>query len=195
MPNLREKKQEMVRKFNRSAIYDAAVVLFKEYGFDGFTMQQVADKAGMAIGTLYIYFPAKEEIIRYVGDSLFEKFYISVTEVTKQGSALEKIELFSKCFFDFGIENRALIKLFEHAEIANNRKQKMQMVVELLRNIIKTGTAQQEFIKVDPDKSALYTLSLLFGYNNHIADIQDINPGKDAKSIVAFIKPHFTGIN
>ena len=192
-PNLREKKQEMVRNFNRSAIYDAAVDLFKEYGFDGFTMQQVAEKAGMAIGTLYIYFPSKEEIIHYVGDSLFEKFYNSVNDATKLGSALAKIELFSKCFFDFGIENRALIKLFEHAEIANNRKQKLQMIVALLQDIIKTGTAKHEFIKVDPQKSALYVLSLLFGYNNHIADIHDIDPEKDAKSIVSFVKPYFIG--
>jgi AcrR family transcriptional regulator len=193
MLKLREKKQELVRNFNRSAIYDAAVGLFKEYGFDGFTMQQVATKSGMAIGTLYNYFTNKEQIIRYVGDSLFENFHNSSTEATKQGSAIEKIEAFSKCFLEFGIENRALIKLFEHAQIADDRKRKLQMIVELLQDIIKIGTAKHEFIKVDPKKSALYVLSLLFGYNNHIADIQDIDPEKDAKGIVAFMKPYFIG--
>ena len=193
MTKLQEKKQEMVRNFNRSAIYDSAVELFKQYGFDGFTMQQVAEKAGMAIGTLYNYFTSKEEIIHYVGELLFANFHNSITEATKEGSGLGKLELFSKCFLEFGIENRALIKLFERAQIANNRKEKLQMIISLLQDIIKTGIAKGEFIKVDHQKSALYVLSLLLGYNSHVADIQDVDPEKDAKSIVAFMKPHFAG--
>ena len=193
MSSLQEKKHEMVRNLNRSAIYDAAVELFKQYGFDGFTMQQVAEKAGMAIGTLYNNFTNKEQIILYVGESLFETFYSSVTEAIKQGSALEKIELFSKCFFEFGIENRSLIKLFQQVKFDALRKQKIQRILELLLDIISDGISKHEFKKIDTAKSAMYILSLLIGYNNHFADSQNFDPEKESKSVVAFLKPYLIG--
>jgi AcrR family transcriptional regulator len=193
VPRLREKKQELVRNFNRSAIYDAAVDLFKEYGFNGFTMQQVAEKSGVAIGTLYNCFTNKEQIIRYVGDTLFEKFFNSITEVTQKGNAIEKMEQFSKCFFEFGVENRALIKLFDQVQMDTNRHQKFQRVVKLLQDIIKSGMAKNELRKNDPEKSALYFLSLLIGYNNHVADSQDFDSEKESKEMIAFLKPYLIG--
>ena len=193
MTKLQEKKQEMLRNMNRSAIYDAAVDLFKKYGFDGFTMQQVAEKAGMAIGSLYNCFTNKEQIIRYVGDSLFARFHSAATEATKRGNAIEKIELFSKCFFEFGIENRSLIKLFEQIEFNTDRKQKVQMIVGLLQDIINAGITKHEFKKIDSQKSSLYILSLLIGYNDHFSEDHDFDPEKESKSIVGFLKPYLIG--
>lgn len=47
----------------KGAIYDAAVKLVVERGFYGLKMAHVAKAAGMATGTLYIYFSNKEELI------------------------------------------------------------------------------------------------------------------------------------
>jgi AcrR family transcriptional regulator len=48
----------------RRQIFDAAVALFREQGFDATTMQQVAERAGVAKGAAYYYFPSKEAIIQ-----------------------------------------------------------------------------------------------------------------------------------
>ena len=44
-------------------IYAATLKLVKENGLAGITMQMVAKEAGLATGTLYIYFANKEELI------------------------------------------------------------------------------------------------------------------------------------
>lgn len=44
-------------------IYKATLTLVKESGLAGFTMQSVAKEAGLATGTLYIYFKNKEALI------------------------------------------------------------------------------------------------------------------------------------
>jgi AcrR family transcriptional regulator len=46
----------------RTAILNAAMELFLASSFDAVTMQAVADKAGIAKGTSYLYFRSKEEV-------------------------------------------------------------------------------------------------------------------------------------
>lgn len=51
---------------NRRAILNAARELVSEGGFAAAQMTEVARKAGVATGTLYRYFPSKEELCRQV---------------------------------------------------------------------------------------------------------------------------------
>ena len=48
----------------REAIYQAALDLFRENGFDAATMQQIADRARVAKSAAYYYFASKEAIIQ-----------------------------------------------------------------------------------------------------------------------------------
>src|ERR1700730_13957402 len=48
----------------RRAIFEAALALFREKGFDATTMQDVATRAGVAKGAAYYYFPGKEAIVQ-----------------------------------------------------------------------------------------------------------------------------------
>ncbi|AKB85254.1 TetR/AcrR family transcriptional regulator [Methanococcoides methylutens] len=50
-------------KDKRTAIMDAALKLFTERGFHGTTTAQISKDAGVATGTLFNYFPTKEELI------------------------------------------------------------------------------------------------------------------------------------
>jgi len=66
----------MERKKNRTRkkIVQAALPLFQEYGFDATTMEEIAEQADVAKGTLYNYFPAKEAILSdYIQHAFQEK--------------------------------------------------------------------------------------------------------------------------
>lgn len=53
----------------RERIYQAAMELFRERGFDQATMRDIAGKAGVALGATYYYFRSKEEIVmRFYGE-------------------------------------------------------------------------------------------------------------------------------
>jgi AcrR family transcriptional regulator len=47
----------------RTAIMDTALKLFTERGFHGTTTAQISKEAGVATGTLFNYFPTKEDLI------------------------------------------------------------------------------------------------------------------------------------
>jgi AcrR family transcriptional regulator len=47
----------------RRRIYDAAMELFREKGFEQTTMRDIAAKAGVALGGVYYYFSGKEVIV------------------------------------------------------------------------------------------------------------------------------------
>jgi TetR/AcrR family transcriptional regulator, multidrug resistance operon repressor len=46
------------------AIAQATFALVEKVGLSGLTMADIARKAGIATGTLYVYYPSKEELIR-----------------------------------------------------------------------------------------------------------------------------------
>ena len=46
----------------RQAIIEAAYVLFIEQGFHGTSMRQIAERAGLALGSIYNHFASKEDI-------------------------------------------------------------------------------------------------------------------------------------
>jgi len=54
--------RELRRVARTSRILDAAEEVFTDKGFDAATMEEVAERAGLAKGTLYLYFPSKEDL-------------------------------------------------------------------------------------------------------------------------------------
>jgi AcrR family transcriptional regulator len=47
----------------RARILEAALVLFRERGFEQTTMREIAARAGMAVGAAYYYFESKEALV------------------------------------------------------------------------------------------------------------------------------------
>lgn len=61
--------RRMSREDKRRRIIDAAVEVFAEKGFFGARVSEIADAAGVADGTIYLYFKSKDDILI----SLFEE--------------------------------------------------------------------------------------------------------------------------
>ena len=56
-------KDDVVTAFRRDQILDAAHGVFASRGFKEATVGHIADAAGIAKGTLYLYFKSKDEIL------------------------------------------------------------------------------------------------------------------------------------
>ncbi len=48
---------------SRAAIFDAALALFQERGYEATTMRAIAERAGVSLGSSYHYFPSKEHLV------------------------------------------------------------------------------------------------------------------------------------
>ncbi len=58
----RKTRHEVLAEFRSGEILAAARRVFARRGYDAATLDEVAQEAGIAKGTLYLYFPSKEEI-------------------------------------------------------------------------------------------------------------------------------------
>jgi AcrR family transcriptional regulator len=63
---LRQKKNELVKQ----ALYDAAMELFREKGFDETSVDEIAEKAGYSRATFFNHFGVKQGVLRHYGHRL-----------------------------------------------------------------------------------------------------------------------------
>ena len=59
-------RRERTRKQHREEILSAATGLFARHGYDGTSMQMIADEAEISVGKLYLHFEGKEDIYREI---------------------------------------------------------------------------------------------------------------------------------
>ena len=95
------------------AILKAAIEAFAEQGFHATKMSAIADKAGVAAGSLYLYFSNKESIIRHIIDETWKRMYSDYAKVTNRPdfSAVEKLDALIDTVFDLfmGDPKKAII--------------------------------------------------------------------------------------
>lgn len=61
-------KREAGKRERRDRLYEAALALFREQGYEQTTVDQITRLAGLAKGTFFNYFPTKDAILRYMGE-------------------------------------------------------------------------------------------------------------------------------
>ncbi|KFL89470.1 Transcriptional regulator, TetR family [Acetobacter malorum] len=90
----------------KARIVEAAVDVFRRYGFERTKMTDIAKAAGLTRPTLYLTFPAKEDIFSASVETLFKELLEKIArEADLQDSLQKKIESACStwCFFVFDI--------------------------------------------------------------------------------------------
>lgn len=83
----RVKARKVIDK--RAAIIDAAVTLFAHKGFYGTTVPEIAEKAGVATGSIYLYFPTKEALVNAALVERKQGMFDAFTAAANGGGDLE----------------------------------------------------------------------------------------------------------
>jgi AcrR family transcriptional regulator len=88
MPRVVDKQER------RSALIEAAALVFTEHGYHGATMQQVADRAGVSKGGLYEYFQSKDALLVGTAETIIESMFeeILVRLERSRGSLRQRVE-------------------------------------------------------------------------------------------------------
>src|SRR2546421_12865164 len=86
------RKEDVVREFRRREILEAACRVVARYGFQGATVDRVAEAAQIAKGTVYLYFRNKDELLQAAVEQGIENFTNQIrTEVAEVARPLEKL--------------------------------------------------------------------------------------------------------
>ena len=126
-------------------ILNSAGAVFAEYGFYKATISQIAAKAGVADGTLYLYFKNKDDILyQYISYKTQEVFEKMNTAVAMGGDAEQKLRNLIRCHLQEFQNDSHMAVIFQSEvrylrEIESQIKDISKMYLDLLSDIIEQG--------------------------------------------------------
>src|SRR5512140_2152261 len=85
-----ETKQELVEEFRRDTMLKAARHVVARRGLAGASMQAIAAEAGVAKGTLYLYFEDRDDLIEQAVGRVFEELLLLVRAELRHGRPLRE---------------------------------------------------------------------------------------------------------
>jgi AcrR family transcriptional regulator len=107
-------RRERHKTEKRSRIFNAAEALFAEHGYAAVTTQQIADRADVAIGTLFRYAATKPELLLMVYNEIFSAAITAGTEhAAALSDPLEKVMAQVGPVADAGQQNEENIAVYQ----------------------------------------------------------------------------------
>jgi AcrR family transcriptional regulator len=106
--SVRERK-ERERLARRETILAAAARVFAEHGVDGATIEMVARRAELAVGTIYLYFSSRDDLFVSLMAERIGQLRARYLQVHQRGLApLEELRAIGRVYFDYLRESRGL---------------------------------------------------------------------------------------
>ncbi len=109
---LRSGRREQAKLERRERIYEAALSLFREQGYESTTVDQITRQAGLAKGTFFNYFPTKDAVLRYLGAREIGRLGSSFgTNGNGRGTAIGKLKRLMAALAGNLEQDRTLVSL------------------------------------------------------------------------------------
>ncbi len=163
------------RQNTRRRLFEAAVTLIAEQGFSSTTVDEIAERAGVAKGTVYYNFASKtvlfEELLRHGIELLTDSLQAAADETAERGgSRVDALDAMIRAGLDFITRYPALMQLYVAELWRTNRawqstlmqvRQKAIAVIEsVLREAVATGELSAE-LDIPLTASALFGMVLV----------------------------------
>jgi AcrR family transcriptional regulator len=87
----REGLRERKKRLTRETLVNNALRLFRERGFEHVTTSEIADASNVAVKTLFVYFPCKEDLVFADEDVMIERVCTRIRERPPGTSATEAL--------------------------------------------------------------------------------------------------------
>jgi AcrR family transcriptional regulator len=166
-PRWRRRKDDRPKE-----IMDAALELFLEKGFAATRLEDIAAKANVTKGTLFIYFTNKEDLFKSLIREGMNQMsgFMQASQLEIRVSAQETILFMTNNWWkflansDFGKLPKLIVS--EAANFPDITEQYLEEVVipgrTMLTEVIRQGITDGEFKQIDPEQAARAFLAPLF---------------------------------
>ncbi len=139
-------------------ILSSSKKLIEEIGFSSLTMDKVAQKAGIAKGTVYLYFKDKDDLIEKVLSTGFERMFDRIKrKVSEENGMVDKLKVLVNENINHIYENRYFFKTIfldevnvvflkkKSKESFNlRRKRYSDFISEIIKSGMKSGEFRQD---------------------------------------------------
>ncbi|SHF36678.1 transcriptional regulator, TetR family [Thermoanaerobacter uzonensis DSM 18761] len=133
----------------KEKIFKAAIKTFSKSGFYKTTMEEIAENAGVAKGTLYYHFKSKDDILEFLIDEGIKILkQEAIEEIGRLNNAVEKLRKIIFVQTNFLYRNHDFIivllsQIWGHGEVPRKFREKLYTYLELIENIIREGKEQK----------------------------------------------------
>ncbi|MFC5723159.1 TetR/AcrR family transcriptional regulator [Streptomyces gamaensis] len=159
------------RRNTRRRLFEAAVTLIAEQGFSATTVDEIAERAGVAKGTVYYNFESKtvlfEELLRHGIEMLADSLRRAADEMTEGGgSRIEALDAMMRAGLDFASRYPSLAQLYLAELWRTNRAwqstltQVRQKAIAVIESVLREAVARGE---LGEETDVPLTASALFG--------------------------------
>jgi TetR/AcrR family fatty acid metabolism transcriptional regulator len=163
-------KEDVVQEFRIQTIQEATMRVIARKGMAAATMQEIADEAGVAKGTIYLYFRDRDELVEKTFEGAITQLMEQIDAVvTREMPFAEKIRAIIAAQLAFFGENREFFRLYlslrmpegpgprqaRQKETCHPRyRVRAQRLADVLRKAMEAG----EILEVDPYRLALFII-------------------------------------
>ncbi|AFK87538.1 MULTISPECIES: TetR/AcrR family transcriptional regulator [Thermoanaerobacterium] len=183
----------------KEKIFNAAIDIISQKGFYKATMDEIADKAGVAKGTLYYHFNSKDDILIFLIDEGLSLLKNQILEkISHMKNSVEKLReiIVVQSNFLFKYKDFVLIllsQLWGKEDIQNSFREKIYDYLKIIEDIIDEGIEEKLIERCDKKllSSAFFGMIsslIIFQFRNN--DI--IDPEHIADSVIEYT---FNGIH
>lgn len=129
----------------KQSLLDAAVALIGEAGPQGFTLREVARRAGVSHNAPYRHFRDKEDLLAEVAAQGFDRLTESMTAAMVKGrTAAERLRLAGRGYVAFALEwPRHTLVMFDRPKPAEQRPEHAEAARRALQTLLDATTAAQ----------------------------------------------------
>lgn len=152
----------------KRSIMEAALAVLTEKGYHPATIDEIAERAGVGKGTIYVYFKSKSALVGELIDTVTQMHLKEMQErIAQVDCAREKLLILAGAEYDFMRRNAPLVQLLVSGEtvgLAPEFRTQMQAVregyVKLIEGVIREGQREGVFpTSISPDLAA----TIIFG--------------------------------
>jgi len=168
----------------RDAILNAALELLVEKGVHNTPMSEIAKAAGTGMGTIYNYFPNKEELINEIYTDIKEQEEALFLEVNTDQPIKTQFENYLTVIIEFFIHYPSYFKFLQQLEaspiITEENKAKGRKSVEIVAALLKSGQQDRIIKKINIDEILVFIGGTISSYLK-----RHLNPSEKKRSPLA----------
>jgi len=163
MPVLGRTKKEVLSEFRRSELLTAARSIFGKKGFHDASIDEIAEMAEVAKGTVYLYYKSKRELymeaLRFGIESLNRELK---ARSDGPGTALDTLRVLTETKMVFFDENRDFFRIY-YSELAKLPTHPAAIAmfrdlyseqIQIFERVIRNGIRRREVRSMDVEKMA-----------------------------------------
>ena len=161
-------KEDVVQEFRVQSIQDAAMRVIARRGMAAATMQEIATEAGVAKGTLYLYFRDRDELVEKTFERAMGALHARIDAALQSASSFEQsLRAMLTAEIEFFRDHREFFRLYMSLRLpqGNAQQQRRQKRtcqpqyrsrIEQFAKLLDAAMNRGEIRRLDPNRLALF---------------------------------------